>query len=757
MSHHLLAELVAIVIAASVIAYLSYRLRQLPIVGFLVAGVAIGPHALGLVRDMELIDAVAEIGVILLLFTLGIEFSLEKLARMKRVIIVAGGLQVAITIAVAALLGIALGWSAKVALFTGALLALSSTAIVLKILAGRGEQSTEKGNVAIGILIFQDLAVILLVLLIPALGGGGGSPLEITVAIAKAIALIVAVLVVARRLMPPLLEAVAKTCSPEIFILSIIAICLGITWLISLTGVSLSLGAFIAGLVVSESRFSHHALSEVLPLQILFSAAFFVSVGMLLDLNFVAAHALEIAAIVATILLLKIVTTMAGAVAAKLAFPSVIASALLLAQVGEFSFVLERAGRPFGLSPGGRGPEGTQYFIAATVVLMIFTPFLASIGERIERSKAAAPRRRGEEPPATDVGTDEPSFEPSGHVIIAGYGTSARYLARVLRDTGIPFVVLTLSPDGVTEVQKERDHVIAGDYAKRMILQHAGIERAKILVIPDDAPDRAMQVASVAKAINPAVHVIAGTRRLGDVEEVFDAGADEVVPEEIEGAVELFGRVLAEYEISAMAIDRYKADVRRDHYAAVTADSNEPVVVCDELDPSCLNRRRVTIAAGSPVEGTSIDELPAPLEASRVERNGADVTLDRSVHLHAGDVVTIEGPAEAFAASLTLFRATGDVEEQIGLTPDQRNSPECSHTDRARRFPRPEHVCPECVLAGDSWVQLRLCLICGQVGCCDSSKNRHASRHATAASHPIIRSMEPGETWAWCFEDETYL
>lgn len=230
MSDHLLAELVVIVIAASVIAYLANRLRQLPIVGFLVAGIAIGPHALGLVRDLELIDAVAELGVILLLFTLGIEFSLRRLARMKRVIILAGGVQVASTLVVATLIGSFIGVPIATAIFTGALVALSSTAIVLKVLSARAEQSTEKGRISIGILIFQDLSVILFVLLIPALGGGGGSPVEIVIAIGKAIALIALVLVVASRLMPPLLEAVARTCSPEIFILSIIAICFGITW-----------------------------------------------------------------------------------------------------------------------------------------------------------------------------------------------------------------------------------------------------------------------------------------------------------------------------------------------------------------------------------------------------------------------------------------------------------------------------------------------------------------------------------------------
>ena len=278
-----LVQTVAIVVAAAVIAYLSSRIGLVPIVGFLIAGVIIGPHALGLVEDQALVNDAAEIGVILLLFTIGIEFSLDKLWRIKTLIFGGGGLQV--TLASLGVLGVlaAFGVEWRAALFTGFLVSLSSTAIVLKLLGDRGETASPHGQVILGLLIFQDLAVIVMVLVVPMLGGGGGSGAEIAGALAKALGLIVAVLVVARRLMPPLLERVALTCAPELFLLTVIAICLGTAWLTSIAGVSLSLGAFLAGLVVSESRFSHHAFGEIMPLQILFSATFFVSVGMLLD------------------------------------------------------------------------------------------------------------------------------------------------------------------------------------------------------------------------------------------------------------------------------------------------------------------------------------------------------------------------------------------------------------------------------------------------------------------------------------------
>jgi CPA2 family monovalent cation:H+ antiporter-2 len=303
MEYHFLTEAVALVLAGAVIAYVCFRLGLVPIVGFLVAGVVIGPNALGLVRDQDVVDAAAEVGVMFLLFTIGIEFSLAKLGRIKHLIFTGGGLQVAgasfVTTAVLAMLGVE--WRA--ALFTGFLVALSSTAIVLKLLADRGETTTPHGEVALGLLIFQDLAVIVMVLLVPLLAGAGGSAWAIGLALAKAGAIIALVLVVARRVMPIVLESVARTCSPELFLLTVIAICFGTAYVTNLAGVSLSLGAFLAGLLVSESRFSHHALGEILPLQILFSATFFVSVGMLLDLMFLLTYLPQVLLAIALVLL----------------------------------------------------------------------------------------------------------------------------------------------------------------------------------------------------------------------------------------------------------------------------------------------------------------------------------------------------------------------------------------------------------------------------------------------------------------------
>ena len=283
-------EIVALLAISVVIAYLCFRIRIVPIAGFLITGVLIGPSALGVVEDLSLINNLAEIGVILLLFTIGVEFSLEKLARIKQIVLWGGSLQVVGTVAVVAGALAAWGMPVRDSLFTGGLIALSSTAIVLGLLADRGETGSPTGQNVLGILIFQDFAIILMVLLVPLLGGQAGSTVDLLLALGKALGLIVVVLVLARKIVPFLLDLVARTRRQELFVLTVVALCFGIAWITSLADVSLALGAFLAGLVVSESPYSEQAFSEVLPLRTVFNAAFFVSVGMLLDLGFVLAQ-----------------------------------------------------------------------------------------------------------------------------------------------------------------------------------------------------------------------------------------------------------------------------------------------------------------------------------------------------------------------------------------------------------------------------------------------------------------------------------
>src|SRR3712207_6162842 len=353
-----LPELTALVVGGALVAYVGLRLRLVPIVAFLLTGVAIGPNALGLVNDLSIVNAAAEVGVLLLLFTIGLEFSLGRLMDLRRPLFLGGGLQVGLATLVSTGILLLAGVDSRVALFTGLLVALSSTAIVLKVLADRGEITAPHGRQAVAVLLFQDLAVVAMVLLVPALGASGGSAAEVLGALALALAIIAAVVVLARRVLPPILERVAVTCSPEVFLLTVIAICIGTAYGTSLAGVSVSLGAFLAGLIVSESRFHSQALGEILPLQIVFSATFFVSIGMLLDLSFLVDHLPLVLGAVAALLVIKALTASAAVLALGVRPAVAVAAGLTLAQGGEFSFVLVDAGADEGLDPAGGGGSG---------------------------------------------------------------------------------------------------------------------------------------------------------------------------------------------------------------------------------------------------------------------------------------------------------------------------------------------------------------------------------------------------------------
>jgi CPA2 family monovalent cation:H+ antiporter-2 len=643
-----------LLVAAALVAYLCQRLRVPPVVGFLVVGVVIGPGGFALVRDMELIEAVAEIGVILLLFTIGIEFSLEKLARIRRVVLLGGSLQVGLTVAATAGLLVALGVGLRPALFTGCLVALSSTAVVLKLLSSRGETGSRLGEVSLGVLVFQDLAVVAMVLLVPTLAGAGGGGAASLLALLKAGLIVVAALVLARRVMPRLLRAVARTCSLEVFVLAVVALCLGTAWATSLAGVSLSLGAFLAGLVVSESPFSQQALGEILPLETLFSATFFVSIGLLLDVRALAASPWLVLAAVVAVVLLKTGATAAAVLALGAGPRLALGVGILLAQVGEFSFVLERTGAAQGLTPGGLGEAGSQAFVAAAVLLMAATPALAAPARRLAAAAARESVLQADE-------TAEAAPADGAAVLLAGYGGVARRLARTLAREGRPFVVLTLSPEGAEAAETEGYRVLRGDYAKLNVLVRAGLRGARTLVIADDDRERTLRVVSVAREARPDLEILARVAHPAEAQPVLDVGADRVIADEAEATQAL-------------------------------------------------------------------------LEALT---GGARQGMDR--------------PAETSPTEETALRP------KYELTSMERRSPRCRHTGQARAVTPGSPGCEECLALGETWVQLRVCMSCGHVGCCDSSKNRHGRLHWQASGHAIIKSVEPGEDWAWCFVDEAVL
>lgn len=662
-------EVALLLVFSALIAYLGYRLKLVPIVGFLLTGIVIGPHALGLVANQELVDATAQIGVILLLFTIGIEFSLEKLAKIKKLVFGGGGIQVLLTTIMTLLVLLAFGVPWQAGLFTGFLVALSSTAIVLKLLGSKGETNSEPGQGALGILIFQDLAIIVMVLLIPMLAGQAGSPVDIFAALGKAGLIIVVALVGARRVMPFLLERVAKTCSQELFLLALIATCFGMALLASLAGVSLELGAFLAGLIVSESRFSEHAFGEIMPLQILFAATFFVSVGMLLDLGFLASNLPLVIGVVLLVLLIKLCTAFFSMKALGYSLPTSIAVGFYLAQVGEFSFVLERAGRELNLFPAGMAETGSKTFIAATVVLMVFTPTLAELGRKLAlRFKTNAEDDSTQEmlEHAEDMlkhageAQQAAHDDLQNHVVIAGYGPAARSFSRLLKAAHIPQIVITLSPVRAQQADDQGIPVLRGDPARQNALRHARLAYAKLLFLPDEDPDLAHRVISVARTLNPTLRIIARARGQVVAATLGHAGTDLALTDEHEMVAQFFAEALRNYQIEAAEIEQCLSLVKDDQYLSIRdQDKATMLAPIGDMIRGAMDTRIVTLRPNAPVIGMTIEKIGFEgkgLTVKVVKRGHTVVNRPPSeLTLKPGDQITLAGNARDFAACSLLF------------------------------------------------------------------------------------------------------
>ena len=661
-SLHFLNEIVALFVVSVIIAYICYRVHLVPIAGFLLAGVVIGPSGLGLVQNQHFVDMLAEIGVILLLFTIGLEFSLDKLSRIGRVVFIGGGIQVAASIAltVGVLLIIDVSWNAGI--YTGCLVALSSTAIVLGLLAERDETETPTGRLSLALLIFQDLAIVVMVLLVPMLAGEGGTTGNLIWVLGKALLLIAAVLVLARRLVPWMLEHIVFTRRRELFLLTVVTICFGTAALSAYAGISLALGAFLAGLVVSESRYRDQALSEILPLRMVFSAIFFVSVGMLLDLGFLVENPLLVLVAAAAVVIVKMFTTMGSILV--LGYPVRIAATagLALAQIGEFSFVLERSGRTVGLSPADLGEPGSQVFMAVTVLLMILTPFQIQFAPRIGAifSRMSLSLSRTVETNEEPVSDDTTPLED--HVIIVGYGSAGRRLVQVLQDRSIPFVVIEMNPTAVKEMQRKRIPAVFGDAWRPGILAAAGIRTAKLFVLIMHAPVIAPRMISEARYMNPTLQIIVRTRYLSNIENLNSVGADIIVPEEMETTVRIFSHVLGAYMISPNEVERQIQLIRAHDYGILRGSIQEAhLMVLQGLDEEGMHTRAVAVHEGTQAAGRTLEELALRrrhgLTVLAVRRAGKTIASPAGdFQVQAGDRLVLIGTAERFAACADLFR-----------------------------------------------------------------------------------------------------
>jgi CPA2 family monovalent cation:H+ antiporter-2 len=558
---HILAQAVTLLGASVLVLLASHRVRLPPVIGLLLTGMLIGPSGLGLLGEIRAVEIFAEIGVVFLLFAIGLEFSLERLREIRRPFFIGGPVQSAATTLVTALLAIALGVGAGKAVFFGFLVALSSTAVVLKLYAERQELDAPQGKLVLGVLLFQDFLIVPMIVLTPVLAGRvEASAGAIGLRLGGGVLAVGTVFLVARYLMPKLLYRLVRTRIRELFVLGALAVCLGAAWLTESLGFSLALGAFLAGIVVAESEYSYQVVAEVAPFRDVFTSVFFISIGMLLDLRFAVAHLPVILGVTAAVLLIK---TLTGAAAARvLGLPARVVAlvALALAQIGEFSFVLLNVGRAQGLVD----PAQYQTAIAMAVITLLLTPLAIGVAPRL-----------GERLPAWMGATGGGSaVRPAlaRHVVVVGFGLNGRTLARVLREAGIPYVVIELNGDAVEEGLAAGEPMIFGDSTRQEILEHAGVGAAQVVVfaISDLVAVRSSIV--LARRLAPDVHILVRTRMVAQIEELRRCGADDVVAEEFETAIEIFTRVLERYHVPRNVIRAQTRILRGEGYRMLRSE-----------------------------------------------------------------------------------------------------------------------------------------------------------------------------------------
>jgi len=504
----LLNDIVIIFVLSIAILFICHRLRVPAIVGFLLAGILAGPYGLGLVKAVHEVELLAEVGVVLLLFTIGIELSLEKLLQIKKSVLMGGSIQVLLTFLVTFVIVRQLGQPVGNSIFIGFLISLSSTAIVLKLIQERAEVDSPHGRTALGILIFQDIIIVPMILITPLLAGApGGAGESVLVLIAKGIGIIGLVIVSAKWIVPQVLYQIARTRSRELFILSIVVICLAVAWITSSAGLSLALGAFLAGLIISESEYSHQALGSILPFRDVFTSFFFVSIGMLLDVGFLFRQPGTIALIALGILVLKSIIACFATVLLGFPFRTSILVGLALSQVGEFSFILSKTGVEHGLLTGNI----YQMFLAFSVLSMAATPFIITLAPRLADIilRLPLPKRliSGFYPvPEIKVKSKK------DHLIIIGFGVNGRNVARAARLSGIPYVIIEMNPETVKSEQAKGEPSYYGDSTQEVVLQRANIKDARIVVTAINDPAATRRITEIIRRLNKKVHLIVRTR-----------------------------------------------------------------------------------------------------------------------------------------------------------------------------------------------------------------------------------------------------
>jgi CPA2 family monovalent cation:H+ antiporter-2 len=647
---------VLVLLASGVLGVAACRSLHLPpIVGYLAVGLALGPHALGLVADSAETRHLAEFGVVFLMFSIGLEFSLPKLRVMKREVFGLGFVQVGATIALCVAAGLALGTGWQAGLALGGAAAMSSTAIVSKLLAERLELDSAHGREIFGVLLFQDLAVVPLIILVPALGRPAGEiGLAVAAALAKAAVVLAVLILVGPKLMRTWFGVVARRRSTELFVLNVLLITLGLAFLTGLAGLSLALGAFLAGMLISETEYRYQVEEDIKPFRDVLLGLFFVTVGMMLDLSVVARSAWLVLLFLALLMggKLALVALLSRAFGAQPG--TALRTGLALAQGGEFGFVLLAQTGDLAVVPDAM----LQALLAAMIVSMFATPFVVAasngIALRLARSEWMQRSLELHRIAVQSLGTER-------HVIILGYGRNGQRLARLLEAEGVSYVALDLDPERVREATLAGDTVVFADSSRREALVAAGISRAAAAVVTFADTAAAQRVLAHVRALNPTVPVIVRAHEERDIDKLTAAGASEVVPEAFESGLMLASHTLAWVGVPLGRIVRRVRQVRDEQYGLLRGLFHGAT---DEPDTDAVQPRlhAVTLAPGAYGVGRTLAELALDglgVQVKSVRRTAQTKRLapDEAGALEPGDVILMLGVPELLgAAELRLLQ-----------------------------------------------------------------------------------------------------
>ncbi len=658
---HVLRDLAVIFAGSLLVILVFYRLKLPALPGFIVAGMLLGPNALGLVSDPHDVESLAEVGVILLLFTIGIEFSLSRLREMQRQILGSGFAQMGFTVLVALAVGLALLREWRIALFLGFLIALSSTAIVLKVLTDQSEIDAPHGRLATGVLIFQDLCVVPIMLVLPFLAGKaeGGVP-GLLLALGKAALVVVGVVLAARTIVPRALKEILKTRSRELFLIAVILIGTLTALGTAAAGASLALGAFLAGLIISESDYGYQAMAELMPFRDIFISLFFVAVGMLVQLQTLWAHLALTLVAVAVIMGGKTLAAAVGPALMGYSGRVALLAGVAVSQIGEFSFVLAKEGRAAGLLPDGL----YQQFLGIAVITMLVTPFLLQGGpamldalERVVPLDRLLPGFRPRELAAVHE-------QVKDHVVIAGYGLNGRNLAAALRSIHAPYLIVELNAQTVRKARAEGEPAFYGDATREEILRALGVDRARMLVIAISDPAATRAMVRVARDINTKLYIVARTRYVVEIPELTRLGANAVIPEEFETSIEIFARVLAHYNVPRDEIERLVSEIRASHYQALRPGARPRLSLKGSFGAlRQMHVERIILPANTAVVGQTIAETQLRSTTGALilaVRRGEDDfgTPGADFRLDAGDVLVVIGQPPQIKAAYRLLTGT---------------------------------------------------------------------------------------------------